>query len=134
MVTGGMRDAFIENPPAAKFQKSAGKPDSHAMGERRSTPRAPDPESVAKEMIANRESLAALVLRGPDAKKHAALRVASAYDSLFSDDPFGIYRTSPFQTSLWEMLLSHRRVRSTSLASLLLVTEALSCDTVYTVA
>jgi hypothetical protein len=84
---------------------------AHSMGRKHSPSlQEQDPEAAAKERAADADALAALILRGPDANRHAALRVASKYDSLFSDDPFGIYRTSPFQTPLWEMLLSYRRV------------------------
>lgn len=108
MVQTGVRESFTE-PPMMKTQYGAGRGNGRATGNKRS-PVAPDPEAVAKEIAANKDALSALVLKGPEARKHAALRVASAYDSLFSDDPFGIYRTSPFQTPLWEILLSYRRV------------------------
>jgi hypothetical protein len=107
---------FLEQPPVPnRVGTAADTRNEHAVSEnqiqRLPRPlREPDPKAVAEEMAVNRDALAALVLRGPDKEKHAALRVASTYDSLFSDDPFGIYRTSPFQTPLWEMLLSYRRV------------------------
>lgn len=105
MVAVAMRDSFVEKP-----QLALGKTMDIGPAQQNLSPTLPSADAIAKEMAANKEALASLVLRGPDAKKHAALRVASAYDSLFSDDPFGIYRTSPFQTPLWEMLLSHRGV------------------------
>jgi hypothetical protein len=83
-----------------------------ASGVRAREPAGLEYEAAFTQTMAEHEGLlSALVLPGADACKHAALRVASANDSLFSEDPFGIYRTSPFQTSLWEMLLSHRTVR-----------------------